>query len=58
MFFLDPSLEKDRDMNPVHEITLSYTLFAPPPSEKPVALDDKAAPKLEPTKTNGEGNHG
>ena len=59
VFFLDPRLEKDRDMDPVHEITLSYTLFAPPPSEKPVALDDKAgAPKLQPTRTNGEGNHG
>lgn len=59
VFFLDPRLEKDRDMNTVREITLSYTLFAPPPSEKPLALDDKAgAPKLQPTRTNGEGNHG
>ena len=38
MFFLDPRLEQDRDMNAVGEITLSYTLFAPPPGEKPVAL--------------------
>jgi cytochrome c oxidase assembly protein subunit 11 len=38
VFFLDPKLEKDRDMDVVHEITLSYTLFAPPPGEKPVAL--------------------
>ena len=49
VFFLDPRLERDRDMDTVREITLSYTLFAPPPGEKPVALapDDKAgAPKL------------
>lgn len=49
VFFLDPRLEQDRDMNPVGEITLSYTLFAPPPSEKPVALaprSDGGAPRL------------
>ena len=38
VFFLDPHLEGDRDMDAVHEITLSYTLFAPPSSPKPVAL--------------------
>jgi cytochrome c oxidase assembly protein subunit 11 len=37
VFFLDPKLEQDRDMRPVHEITLSYTLFAPP-AQKPDAL--------------------
>jgi cytochrome c oxidase assembly protein subunit 11 len=49
VFFLDPRLEQDRDMDPVGEITLSYTLFAPPQSEKPVALaprSDGGAPKL------------
>jgi cytochrome c oxidase assembly protein subunit 11 len=48
VFFLDPKLEKDRDMDLVHEITLSYTLFAPPPGEKPVAVGSggEAAPKL------------
>jgi cytochrome c oxidase assembly protein subunit 11 len=45
VFFLDPKLEQDRDMDPVGEITLSYTLFAPPTGEKPVALAP-AAPKL------------
>src|SRR5947209_3579467 len=38
VFFLDPRLEKDRGMDRVGEITLSYTLFAPPRPEKPVAL--------------------
>ncbi len=36
-------------MDPVREITLSYTLFAPPESEKPVALapaPQGGAPKL------------
>ena len=48
VFFLDPRLEGDRDMDLVHEITLSYTLFAPPQSEKPVALapGPGGAPKL------------
>jgi cytochrome c oxidase assembly protein subunit 11 len=47
VFFLDPRLEGDRDMDVIHEITLSYTLFAPPASEKPVALGTGAtAPKL------------
>jgi cytochrome c oxidase assembly protein subunit 11 len=38
VFFLDPKLEKDRDMDAVGEITLSYTLFAAPDPQKPVAL--------------------
>jgi len=46
VFFLDPKLEHDRTMDPVGEITLSYTLFAPPAGEKPVALAPAAAPKL------------
>jgi cytochrome c oxidase assembly protein subunit 11 len=46
VFFLDPRLEHDRTMDPVGEITLSYTLFAPPAGEKPVALAPAAAPKL------------
>ena len=46
VFFLDPRLEQDRDMIVVREITLSYTLFAPPAAEKPVALAPAQAPKL------------
>jgi cytochrome c oxidase assembly protein subunit 11 len=48
VFFLDPKLERDADMDVVSEITLSYTLFAPPESQKPVALapQSEAAPKL------------
>ena len=46
VFFLDPKLEQDRDMGRVSEITLSYTLFAPPAAEKPVALAPAGAPKL------------
>jgi cytochrome c oxidase assembly protein subunit 11 len=49
VFFLDPKLEKDRDMDPVGEITLSYTLFATPDPQKPVALAPPAnagAPRL------------
>ena len=46
VFFLDPKLEQDRDMGRVGEITLSYTLFAPPAAEKPVALAPVGAPKL------------
>lgn len=37
VFFLDPRLEGDRDMDTVREITLSYTLFAAPQANKPVA---------------------
>jgi cytochrome c oxidase assembly protein subunit 11 len=46
VFFLDPKLEQDSTMDPVGEITLSYTLFAPPAGEKPVALAPPGAPKL------------
>jgi cytochrome c oxidase assembly protein subunit 11 len=48
VFFLDPKLEQDRDMDPVGEITLSYTLFAAPAEQKPVALApaSEGAPKL------------
>ena len=47
VFFLDLRLEQDRDMNAVHEITLSYTLFAPPAADKPVALGaPREGPKL------------
>lgn len=44
VFFLDPKLEDNRDMDLIHEITLSYTLYAPPAGEKPVAL--VAAPAI------------
>ncbi len=49
VFFLDPGLERERDMDTVGTITLSYTLFAPPGSDKPVALAPPlgaGAPKL------------
>ena len=36
VFFLDPSLENDPSMARVNSITLSYTMFAPPP-EKPAS---------------------
>ena len=47
VFFLDPKLEADRDMDHVREITLSYTLFAAPQANRPVAMEPGAAgPKL------------
>ena len=47
VFFLDPKLEGDRDMDVVKEITLSYSLFAVPGRDNPVALAPReAAPKL------------
>ena len=49
VFFLDPRLEQERDMNAVDEITLSYSLFTSPDSGKPVALAPPAqgsGPKL------------
>lgn len=49
VFFLDPRLERERDMDEVQTITLSYTLFAAPVADKPVALAPKTgapAPKL------------
>lgn len=47
VFFLDPKLEADHDMDRVSEITLSYSLFAIPGSNNPVALaPHEATPKL------------
>lgn len=47
VFFLDPKLEADRDMDHVREITLAYTLFAAPQARGPVALaPSRAEPKL------------
>ena len=47
VFFLDPKLEADHDMDPVREITLSYTLFAAPQANRPVAQAPRATgPKL------------
>jgi cytochrome c oxidase assembly protein subunit 11 len=47
VFFLDPRLERDRDMDAVGAVTLSYTLFAPAEEAKPVALAPRpGAPKL------------
>ena len=47
VFFLDPALEKDKDMGAISEVTLSYTLFAAPrEAEKPVALQPTGASRL------------
>jgi cytochrome c oxidase assembly protein subunit 11 len=49
VFFLDPHLERAREMDGIAEVTLSYTLFAAPVSSKPLALapgPDANAPKL------------
>jgi len=49
VFFLDPRLEREHDMDRVEEVTLSYTLFAPSGAQKPLALapvSDAASPKL------------
>ena len=49
VFFLDPRLEREHEMDLVEEVTLSYTLFAPSGAQKPVALApvlDAARPKL------------
>ena len=53
VFFLDPRLERDPDMDKVQEITLSYTLFAASDADKRVAQKpvaeaprSLAAPKL------------
>jgi cytochrome c oxidase assembly protein subunit 11 len=47
VFFLDPALDKDKDMNTVESITLSYTLFAARSETiKPVALQPTGTSKL------------
>ncbi len=47
VFFLDPKLEKERAMDGVGALTLSYTLFASARAGKPVALaPDAQGPKL------------
>jgi cytochrome c oxidase assembly protein subunit 11 len=47
VFFLDPALDKDKDMDRVSEVTLSYTLFAAPSdAAKPVALQPTGAKRL------------
>ena len=49
VFFLDPRLEQDHDMDRVDAVTLSYTLFAPAGEPRPVALAPRPAagpPKL------------
>ena len=47
VFFLDPALDKDKDMDRVPEVTLSYTLYAAPSdTPKPVALQPTGASRL------------
>jgi cytochrome c oxidase assembly protein subunit 11 len=47
VFFLDPALDKDKDMDRVSEVTLSYTLYAAPlETAKPVALQPTGASRL------------
>jgi cytochrome c oxidase assembly protein subunit 11 len=43
VFFLDPALEKDKDMADISEITLSYTFF--PVKKTPPALATQAKPE-------------
>jgi cytochrome c oxidase assembly protein subunit 11 len=47
VFYVDPSIAKDRDQNELNTITLSYTFYRLPDSERPVAeTPDKNSSKL------------
>ena len=48
VFFLNPALETDESMRAVDTLVLSYTFFAPPGGNRPVA---EAAPAAEGTKS-------
>ncbi|HET7850774.1 MAG TPA: cytochrome c oxidase assembly protein, partial [Pseudolabrys sp.] len=43
VFYVDPSIVKDRDQNTLNTITLSYTFYRLPDSEQPVAAADSKA---------------
>ncbi len=47
VFYVDPSIAKDRDQNDLNTITLSYTFYRLPETERPVAeAPDKNSSKL------------
>jgi cytochrome c oxidase assembly protein subunit 11 len=47
VFYVDPAIAKDRDQNDLNTITLSYTFYRLPESERPVAeAPDKNSSKL------------
>lgn len=47
VFYVDPSIAKDRDQNDLNTITLSYTFYRLPESERPVAeAPDRNSSKL------------
>jgi cytochrome c oxidase assembly protein subunit 11 len=47
VFFIDPSIDKNRDLRSAGMITLSYTFFPAKGSPKPLAeIKDGAKPKL------------
>ena len=46
VFFLDPALEKDKDMRNVAEVTLSYTFFAAQGAKTAAGEADKPKPQL------------
>jgi cytochrome c oxidase assembly protein subunit 11 len=47
VFYVDPSIAKDRDQNELNTITLSYTFYRLPDPERPVAeTPDKNSSKL------------
>ncbi len=47
VFYVDPSIDKDRDQNDLNTITLSYTFYRLPEPQRPVAqTPDKNSSKL------------
>lgn len=46
VFYVDPSIAKDRDQNDLNTITLSYTFYRLPETERPVAEAPENSSKL------------